>query len=266
MNREAISSPAVRGWTPAVLQALFLHLAVLALAALGISAWHRVKPVAQTQTLAIEATVVPAQPRPQPQQPQPQPQPPQPAPPPTPQPEAPAPQPARIKPKPAPAQAPLPPVEQKSEIKSVQRPAPTPVAHAKPTPPKPATPPSPPPRPVVDRKQAEADLRSELAAEEHVDRTALSSARAEYQAMITARINQAWIRPASAHRGVNCIVHITQIPSGEVVGVKVESCNGDATLRQSVEMAAYRASPLPVPSQAAVFDAHITVHFAPDDE
>jgi hypothetical protein len=36
-------------------------------------------------------------------------------------------------------------------------------------------------------------------------------------------------------------------------------------LRQSVATAAYRASPLPTPSDSALFDPNLTVEFAPDD-
>ena len=92
-----------------------------------------------------------------------------------------------------------------------------------------------------------------------------SPAKAEYLALITARINRAWIRPPSAQPGVKCMVHITQIPGGEITQVSVEGCNGDEAVRQSVQTAAYRASPLPAPPDPALFDPNITVTFAPDE-
>jgi colicin import membrane protein len=116
-----------------------------------------------------------------------------------------------------------------------------------------------------ERAQREADLRSQLASEEHLNAVQASPAKAEYLSLITARINRAWIRPSSARAGVKCSLHITQIPGGEVTHVVVAGCNGDEAVRQSVETAAYRASPLPAPSDPALFDPNIDVTFAPDE-
>jgi colicin import membrane protein len=116
-----------------------------------------------------------------------------------------------------------------------------------------------------ERAQREADLRSQLASEEHLNAVQSSPAKAEYLALITARINRAWIRPSSARAGVKCSLHITQIPGGEITHVVVAGCNGDEAVRQSVETAAYRASPLPAPSDPALFDPNIDVTFAPDE-
>jgi colicin import membrane protein len=116
-----------------------------------------------------------------------------------------------------------------------------------------------------ERAQREADLRSQLAAEEHLNAVQSSPAKSEYLSLITARINHAWIRPPSARSGVKCSVHITQVPGGVITHVAVTGCNGDESVRQSVETAAYRASPLPAPSDPALFDPNIDVTFAPDD-
>ena len=116
-----------------------------------------------------------------------------------------------------------------------------------------------------ERAQREADLRAQLAAEEHLNAVQASPARAEYLSLITARISHAWIRPTSARAGVKCSVHITQVPGGVITHVTVAGCNGDEAVRQSVETAAYRASPLPAPSDPALFDPNIDVTFAPDE-
>jgi colicin import membrane protein len=116
-----------------------------------------------------------------------------------------------------------------------------------------------------ERAQREADLRAQLAAEEHLNAVQASPAKAEYLSLITARINRAWIRPPSARAGVKCSVHITQVPGGVITHVAVTGCNGDESVRQSVETAAYRASPLPAPSDPALFDPNIDVTFAPDE-
>jgi len=116
-----------------------------------------------------------------------------------------------------------------------------------------------------ERAQREADLRAQMQAEEHLEAARSNGALAQYQAMIAARIERAWIRPPSAHSGISCQVHITQVPGGVVTAVQVGNCNGDDSVRQSISDAAYRASPLPAPSDPALFDRDVVVTFAPHD-
>lgn len=120
---------------------------------------------------------------------------------------------------------------------------------------------------AADRQtaQRESELRARMAAEEQFTSAKAAGLLAQYQALIQARIERAWIRPASARPGLNCEVRITQIPGGEVTGVQVGRCNGDESVRQSIEAAAYRASPLPQPPDAALFDRNLVVTFKPQD-
>jgi colicin import membrane protein len=45
--------------------------------------------------------------------------------------------------------------------------------------------------------------------------------------------------------------------------VQVGRCNGDEAVRQSIEAAVYRASPLPEPPDPALFERNLVVKFAP---
>ncbi|HEX4050574.1 MAG TPA: cell envelope integrity protein TolA [Steroidobacteraceae bacterium] len=109
-----------------------------------------------------------------------------------------------------------------------------------------------------------ADLKNQLQKEERLDALEHGPAEEEYVTAIIARISQFWVRPASAQPGVKCTVHLTQISGGEVTRVTVEDCNGDEAVRQSVQTAVYRASPLPAPPDPALFQPNIIVTFAPD--
>lgn len=115
------------------------------------------------------------------------------------------------------------------------------------------------------RAEREADLRRQLAAEENAQRAQASGAGAAWAAAIQARIQRAWIRPDSARAGLDCTVNVTQVPGGEVVAVKINGCNGDETVRQSIEAAVYRASPLPEPPDPALFERNIEVRFKPNE-
>jgi colicin import membrane protein len=110
----------------------------------------------------------------------------------------------------------------------------------------------------------EADLKNQMQAEEKLDALESGPAEQEYKNSIIAKITRAWIRPGSAQPGVTCSVSLTQIAGGEVTHVTVQGCNGDEAVRQSVQTAVYRASPLPTPPDPALFDPNITVTFAPD--
>lgn len=115
------------------------------------------------------------------------------------------------------------------------------------------------------KAEREAELRRQLAEEEHVSAVEASPARAQYIARLAARIQNAWIKPPSARAGLDCVVNITQIPGGEVTSAHVSQCNGDAAARASIENAVYRASPLPAPPDAALFERNLLIHFHPDE-
>jgi colicin import membrane protein len=118
----------------------------------------------------------------------------------------------------------------------------------------------------ADKTRArEAELNAQLAAEERLAAARASGQMALYVSQITAKIERNWIRPPSATAGLQCEVRVTQGPGGIVITVKVERCNGDEAVRQSIEAAVYRASPLPQPSEAALFERNLVVTFRPSN-
>jgi len=117
------------------------------------------------------------------------------------------------------------------------------------------------------RQQAEeeADLKKSLAEEEHLMAARSGGAMASWLQQITARITRAWNKPPTARPGIDCMLYVTQVPGGEVVNVRLGACNGDQAVRESIEAAAYRASPLPPPPDPALFDRNLAIHFNPSD-
>jgi colicin import membrane protein len=114
------------------------------------------------------------------------------------------------------------------------------------------------------QRQAEADLKRSLAAEQRVNSPASMSALASWRSQITAKITRAWLRPPTARAGLECNLYVTQVPGGEVTQVRVGECNGDQAVRESIEAAVYRASPLPPPPDPALFDRDLKITFKPD--
>jgi colicin import membrane protein len=115
-----------------------------------------------------------------------------------------------------------------------------------------------------DRRDREADLKRSLVAEEHADAARNGAALASWRSMITAKITRAWLRPPTAKVGIDCMLNVTQVPGGDVTQVNIGECNGDQAVRDSIEAAVYRASPLPPPPDPALFDRSLQIRFKPD--
>jgi colicin import membrane protein len=91
------------------------------------------------------------------------------------------------------------------------------------------------------------------------------SLEAQYFAAIQNAITNNWLRPDSAQAGLHCVIHIVQIPGGDVIGVQISSpCNADAMTRTSIEQAVKRASPLPSKGFESVFRRDFNLNFTYD--
>jgi colicin import membrane protein len=115
-----------------------------------------------------------------------------------------------------------------------------------------------------EQAQLEEDLQHDLAAEEQAKKARAGPALASWQSQIAAKINRNWLRPPTARPGIECMLNVTQVPGGEVTEVTIGECNGDQAVRESIEAAVYRASPLPPPPDPALFDRHLRIDFKPD--
>ncbi len=183
--------------------------------------------------------------------------------------------------KPTPEPAPKPRVERNAAPVTAPSPAPLAVRPAAEPPPKPVVAVQPQPRPAAvvsdtaardaaAREAAERELQTALAEEAALvegDRLAAlraSGMAAQWGAAIRGRVQRAWIRPDTARSGIDCTVAVTQTPGGVVAAVEVRACNGDEAVRQSIEDAVRRASPLPAPPDPALFEREIILRFKPD--
>ncbi len=107
-----------------------------------------------------------------------------------------------------------------------------------------------------ERLQEEARLRAEREARNR-------SLRAQYVKMIARKVENNWLRPADARSGQSCDVIVTQTYTGDVLDVRLQSCQADKAFRRSVILAVEKASPLPLPPNPDVFDRQIYFTFKP---
>jgi colicin import membrane protein len=121
-------------------------------------------------------------------------------------------------------------------------------------------------REAEDKSNAErqADLQRSLAEEEHAAALRSSGALASWESQIAARIKRAWLQPPTARPGIECVLNVTQAPGGNVVNVSIGACNGDQAVRESIEAAVYRASPLPPPPDPSLFQRDLQITFNPN--
>jgi colicin import membrane protein len=116
-----------------------------------------------------------------------------------------------------------------------------------------------------DRDQREADLRAQLAEEETRTSAGFQSLKASYVRAIQAHVEQRWFEPPGVAQGLSCTIYVTQIPGGEVTGMRFGSCNGGAAVRQSIENAVRNASPLPAPPEPKLFEREVELVFTPKE-
>jgi colicin import membrane protein len=284
------------GWR-AVALSILLHSAIVAAAVYGWFTWkHRPPPA---ETLAIEATVVDERalkgiapkPAPAPEPPPPEPTPPEPEPAPVEDQGPPKPDPAEIERKEEERLAQEKAEKEKADQKAAQdlkeredaeKLEAEKKAAAKAAADKAAVEKAAAEKKALEKKRAEdavaakkaadekvrlarqAELQRALEAEERGNAMRNSDEANRWHAQIIARVTRAWIKPSSAQPGISCIVSVTQVPGGEVTAVNVNSCSiDDAALRESVEAAVLRASPLPPPPDPALFERNLELTFAP---
>jgi colicin import membrane protein len=238
-----------------------MHLVLALLIIYGIH-WQTNKP----EVVAVELVrAVPPAPTPAPE-PKPEPAPePKPEPKPERKPEPPPPKP---EPKPDPVK-PLP----KPEIAQKEKPKPPPKPE-----PKPAQPPEPPkPDPFQEQLKREAEQlqrqKAAASAAQELDQlkaqranAAKATALTEYIARIQGKVRGNIVLPGDLNGNPEAVFEVTQLPSGEVLAVKLKKSSGHPAWDGATERAILKSSPLPKPAQSELFNRTLELKFRPLEE
>ena len=249
-----------------------VHLLLLAVLLLGVR-WQNRPPEAVVVELWRDPPPPPVQVAPKPE----------PVPEPAPVLEPPKPEPVIEKPEIAIKEPPKP----KPEVvkpKPVPKPVPKPEPKLKPEPPKakpqPLPKPEAKPRPRDDEMQKR--MREELAREQVAlqterERQAIKDQLArdasavrnkgldEYIARIRDKVKSHWNLPMDMKGNPEAIFRVVQLPTGEVLDVKLARSSGIPAYDQAVERAILRSSPLPKPPNEALFSRELELKFRPRD-
>lgn len=179
-------------------------------------------------------------------------------------------------PRPAPPKPPPPP----------PRPAPKPdiVQQAKPKPPpQPVPQPSPAPKPEPEpdrfaeqlRREAEALQQRQAAAAAARELEALrarqgAAAQAgdmdSYSAAIRSKVRGNIVMPPGMRGNPEVVFEVTQLPTGEVLSVRLKRSSGNPAWDAATERAIHRSSPLPRPVRSELFQRTLELKFRPQDE
>lgn len=116
-------------------------------------------------------------------------------------------------------------------------------------------------------KDAMARADSQLKAAKAADSaTASKKGLADYVMKLRLRIRSKIVLPLGIEGNPEAIFVVTQLPSGEVLSVKLKTSSGIAALDTAIERAINNASPLPKPDDASLFKRELEIKYRPFDE
>lgn len=223
----------------------------------------------------------PEPPKPQPEpKPEPKPEPPKPAPPPKPEP-------PKAEPKPSAPEKPD--IALKEEVKKPEPKKEPPKEEPKKEPPKPEKePPKPEPKKPEPKKEplplddftklTEARLRQQTTTPASPAKTPSSAsapaaggapsgpseqARATYIDQIRAKVRGNIVVPPGVQGNPEAVFIVDQLPTGEVVNVRLVQSSGNPALDAALERAIRRSSPLPLPEDKRLFERTLTLKLRP---
>ncbi len=119
-----------------------------------------------------------------------------------------------------------------------------------------------------ENKRREQELRKQLEAEQAAQIQAdAEHALRSFVPRIQAAINGVWIRPASGKIGLVALIQIHVSRNGDVLSAQVIQSSGDSFFDRSAEVAAKKASPLPLPPNPNYYEHNkiFNINFRPGD-
>ena len=93
--------------------------------------------------------------------------------------------------------------------------------------------------------------------------TARNKGLADYLTKIRGKIRGNIVLPPAINANPESIFIVTQLPSGEVLSVKLKTTSGNPMLDAAVERAILKSSPLPKPDDPAQFDRELVIKYRP---
>ena len=115
----------------------------------------------------------------------------------------------------------------------------------------------------IEARKAEQELAAIKAAQ---SASARSKATADYIGKIKGKIKGNLMLPPDIRGNPEAIFDVVQLPSGEILSVKLKKSSGHAAYDSAIERAILKSSPLPKPEQGDLFSRALELKFRPLEE
>jgi colicin import membrane protein len=119
-------------------------------------------------------------------------------------------------------------------------------------------------RKLEERRRAD-DAQRKKAEAERLAAVGRNNALNAYRDAITRKVRQNWILPQDLQGNPEAIFDVVQLPTGEVISVKLAKSSGNLAYDAAVERAILKSSPLPLPEPRSLFDRRLKLTFRPRD-
>ncbi|WP_301102223.1 energy transducer TonB [Propionivibrio sp.] len=121
---------------------------------------------------------------------------------------------------------------------------------------------------TVQEQRAHAEAEAKQIAQLKSEQAAAARSRglADYVSKVRGKIRGNIVLPPGIQGNPEGIFEVTQLPSGEVLSVRVRQSSGNSTLDAAIERAILKSSPLPKPEDSGLFDRELRIPYQPFDK
>ncbi|MDA8256505.1 MAG: energy transducer TonB [Betaproteobacteria bacterium] len=119
---------------------------------------------------------------------------------------------------------------------------------------------------LTQRKQADSAAQEYAKTQAAQASAARSKAMADYLGRIRGKIRGNIVVPPEIKGNPEAIFEVTQLPSGEIVTVRLKRSSGHAALDAAIERAILKSNPLPKPQPVDLFERSLELRFRPLDD
>jgi colicin import membrane protein len=119
---------------------------------------------------------------------------------------------------------------------------------------------------AIDEQRREAERREAAARQQAIAAAARDRALASWVDKIRAKIRGNIRLPNDMSGNPEAIFDVTQLPTGEVISIRLRKSSGHKGYDDAVERAILKSSPLPKPDQPNLFERQLELRFRPQDQ
>ena len=121
---------------------------------------------------------------------------------------------------------------------------------------------------AIQDQQAKAAAEASQLARIKADQAAAGRAAglADYVSKIRGKVRGNIVLPPSIQGNPEAILEITQLPSGEIINVRIRKSSGNRLLDEAIERAIRKSDPLPTPDKPELFQRILELKYRPLDE